>query len=159
MQHPVCCAWASGMQPRQLKRHLRLCNRSQRWLITSFRLIWMQLVATACLYLSCKVQESPKYLRDVIKEAERKKWEQYAREHPAELRKWDDVVSVPFYYSQALAISRPGLHSGCCEDVRPALHHHGIHVVLAAMCMSQVHRIVHPEQSQTFLGSYMSRLI
>eukprot|EP00878_Enallax_costatus_P029457 GHUV01031942.1.p1 GENE.GHUV01031942.1~~GHUV01031942.1.p1 ORF type:complete len:146 (+),score=23.41 GHUV01031942.1:213-650(+) len=53
------------------------------------------LVATACLYLSCKVQESPKYLRDVIKEAERKKWERYARDHPGELRKCDDIVSEP----------------------------------------------------------------
>lgn len=54
----------------------------------------LQLVATACLYLACKVQESPKYLRDVIKEAERKKWERYVKDHPGELRKWDDAVSA-----------------------------------------------------------------
>jgi transcription initiation factor TFIIIB Brf1 subunit/transcription initiation factor TFIIB len=52
----------------------------------------MQLVAVACLYLACKVQESPKYLRDVIKLAEQKKWAKWAREHPLETRKWEDMV-------------------------------------------------------------------
>jgi hypothetical protein len=53
----------------------------------------VQLVAVACLYLGCKVQESPKYLRDVIKSAETRKWAKWCDEHPTERRKWEDPVS------------------------------------------------------------------
>jgi hypothetical protein len=52
----------------------------------------MQLIATACLYLACKVQEFPKYLRDVIKQAETKKWAKWQRDHPFEPNKLADVV-------------------------------------------------------------------
>jgi hypothetical protein len=52
----------------------------------------LQLVAVACLYLGCKVQESPKYLRDVIKCAETRKWAKWCDEHPTERRKWEDPV-------------------------------------------------------------------
>jgi hypothetical protein len=52
----------------------------------------LQLVATACLYLASKVQETPKYLRDVIKHAERKKWAKWDREHPAERGRWEMQV-------------------------------------------------------------------
>lgn len=52
-----------------------------------------QLVAVASFYLGCKVQENPKYLRDVIKHAEMIKWARYAKEHPLETRKWEDMVS------------------------------------------------------------------
>jgi hypothetical protein len=52
----------------------------------------VQLVAVACLYLGCKVQESPKYLRDVIKSAETRKWAKWCDEHPTERRKWEDPV-------------------------------------------------------------------
>lgn len=50
------------------------------------------MVAVACLYLGCKVQESPKYLRDVIKCAETRKWAKWCDEHPTERRKWEDPV-------------------------------------------------------------------
>lgn len=53
-----------------------------------------QLVAVACLYLGCKVQESPKYLRDVIRCAETRKWARWCDEHPAERKKWEDMVRV-----------------------------------------------------------------
>jgi hypothetical protein len=54
----------------------------------------LQLVATACLYLASKVQETPKYLRDVIKEAERKKWSKWDREHPTDRGRWESQVSA-----------------------------------------------------------------
>lgn len=52
----------------------------------------LQLVAVACLYLGTKVQESPKYLRDVIKAAETRKWAKWCDDHPTERRKWEDMV-------------------------------------------------------------------
>lgn len=54
----------------------------------------LQLVATACLYLASKVQEAPKYLREVIRHAEAKKWSKWDREHPAERGRWDTQVST-----------------------------------------------------------------
>lgn len=56
-------------------------------------MLLLQLVAVACLYLGCKVQESPKYLRDVIKVAETRKWAKWCDDHPTERRKWEDMVS------------------------------------------------------------------
>jgi hypothetical protein len=55
-------------------------------------LVVVQLVAVASLYLGCKVQESPKYLRDVIRCAETRKWAKWCDEHPLERRKWEDPV-------------------------------------------------------------------
>lgn len=52
----------------------------------------LQLVATACLYLASKVQETPKYLRDVIKEAERRKWAKWVQQHPADRGLWESQV-------------------------------------------------------------------
>lgn len=68
--------------------------------------VLLQLVAVACLYLGCKVQESPKYLRDVIKFAETRKWAKWCDEHPTERRKWEDPVSVG---------SCNSFSSSCCE--------------------------------------------
>jgi hypothetical protein len=54
--------------------------------------VLLQLVAVACLYLGSKVMESPKYLRDVIKLAEIRKWAKWCDDHPTERRKWEDMV-------------------------------------------------------------------
>lgn len=61
-------------------------------LCCAVRAVLPQLVAVACLYLGSKVQESPKYLRDVIKIAETRKWAKWCDDHPTERRKWEDMV-------------------------------------------------------------------
>ncbi|KAF8064481.1 CYCT1-1 [Scenedesmus sp. PABB004] len=69
------------------------------------------LIATACLYLACKVQETPKYLRDVIKQAEIKKWQRWCAAHPTEPRRWEDISHLEAMRDQVLVAERAVLYS------------------------------------------------
>lgn len=71
----------------------------------------VQLVAVACLYLGSKVMESPKYLRDVIKLAETRKWAKWCDDHPTERRKWEDMVRMDSLgWGSALDVPHSLLH-------------------------------------------------
>jgi hypothetical protein len=89
--HCACVALARlGSRPVDSSRVLRTLH-VQLWICLA---VLPQLVATACLYLASKVQESPKYLRDVIRHAEQKKYHKWDSEHPAERGQWDNQVSI-----------------------------------------------------------------
>lgn len=77
-------------------------------------LLFAQLVAVACLYLACKVQESSKYLRDVIKVAETRKWAKWCEEHPTERRKWEDPVRPFLPKMHSLAHPVKQAYTLCC---------------------------------------------
>lgn len=116
---------------RQIREPLRFCSPHQHAGHTSTAqhsttqphlhvlpvLLLAQLVAVACLYLACKVQESSKYLRDVIKVAETRKWAKWCEEHPTERRKWEDPVRpfLPFPPNMhSLAHPVKQAYTACC---------------------------------------------
>ncbi|WIA39420.1 hypothetical protein OEZ86_005522 [Tetradesmus obliquus] len=69
------------------------------------------LVATACLYLASKVQETPKYLRDVIKEAERRKWAKWVQQHPADRGLWESQANLEKMRDEVLVAERAVLYA------------------------------------------------